>query len=327
MGQWCADPGGARVGQTANRRITRKEGGVAATTLTLPPARYEYGGDEFVFVEIDQAMSLEANFKAMTITQALRERNLDGIIDICPSNASYLIRIDPERANPAELVWELRALEKSATALSADTVVPTRVVDVPILYDDPWTRETLLRFRDRHQDPEATDLEYAARINGFDGVEALVDALSAAPYIVTMLGFVPGLPFCYQMVPRDRQIEVPKYVRPRTDTPERAFGYGGAFAVVYPVRGAGGYQLFGMAPAPVFDRTQTLPDFADSIVFPRAGDIFRYRAIDQTEFEAVRADVENGTFRYRIRDFEFRPAEFLADPDAVNNELLEVLYR
>ena len=300
---------------------------MAHTDLTLPPARYEFGGDEFVFVEIDQVMSLEANFKAMTITAALRERQLDGVVDICPSNASYMIRVDPDRLHPAELVRELRALEDTATGLSSDKVLQTRVVDVPVLYDDPWTRETLMRFRDRHQDPEATDLEYAARINGFSSVERLVDAMSAAPYIVTMLGFVPGLPFCYQLVPRDRQIEVPKYVRPRTDTPERAFGYGGAFAVVYPVRGAGGYQLFGMAPAPVFDGPQTLPDFQSSMVFPRASDIFRYRAIDQAEFDQVRGAVERGTFRYRVREFAFRPAEFLADPDAVNNELLEVLYR
>lgn len=300
---------------------------MAATSVTLPPARYEHGADEFVFVEIDQAMSLEANLKAMTITAALRRRKLDGVVDICPSNASYLVRLDPEVLHPAELVEELRALERSASELTADQVLPTRIVDVPVLYDDPWTRETLMRFRDRHQDPSGTDLEYAARVNGYPDVPRLIEALSGAPYLVTMLGFVPGLPFCYQMVPRERQIQVPKYVRPRTDTPERAFGYGGAFAVVYPVRGAGGYQLFGMAPAPVFDGSRTLPDFADSVVFPRAGDIFRYRAIDETEFEQTRKDVQRGTFRYRVREVEFRPADFLADPDAVNSELLEVLYR
>jgi urea carboxylase len=229
--------------------------------------------------------------------------------------------------HPAELVEHLRGLERSAGALSADHVLRTRIVDVPVLYDDPWTRETLLRFRDRHQDPEATDLEYAARINRFEDVPQLIEALSGAPYLVTMIGFVPGLPFCYQMVPQDRQIEVPKYVRPRTDTPERAFGFGGAFAVVYPVRGAGGYQLFGLAPAPVFDLSQRLPDFASSIVFPEPGDIFRYRSIDQAEFDQLRSEVEAGTFRYRIRDVEFSPAEFLGDPDAVNSELLEVLYR
>ncbi|MFC7343087.1 5-oxoprolinase subunit B family protein [Saccharopolyspora griseoalba] len=300
---------------------------MTSTDLVLPPARYEFGGDEFVFVEIDQAMSLEANMKAMTITGALRERQLEGVVDICPSNASYMVRVDPDVLHPGELVELLRSLERDAQRLPADLVMPTRLIDVPVLYDDPWTRETLMRFRDNHQDPEVTDLEYAARINGFSGVPQLVDALSGAPYIVTMLGFVPGLPFCYQMVPRDRQIEVPKYVRPRTDTPERAFGYGGAFAVVYPVRGAGGYQLFGMAPAPVLDASMSLPDFTEREVFPRSGDIIRYRSIDVPEFDRIRAEVEAGTFRYRIREFDFKPAEFLADPDAVNNELLEVLYR
>ena len=300
---------------------------MAHSTVELPPARYDHGGDEFVFVELDQAMSLEANFKAMAITSALAERDLEGVLDICPSNASYLIRVDPDRLHPSELVHHLKELERSVAPLAPDKVVPTRVVDVPVLYNDPWTHETLMRFRDGHQDPQSTDLEYAARINGFDSVEELIRALSGAPFLVTMIGFVPGLPFCYQMVPRPRQIEVPKYVRPRTDTPERAFGYGGAFSVVYPVRGAGGYQLFGLAPAPVFDLSQELPDFRDGIVFPRPGDILRYRSIDQAEFDTVRAQVERGTFAYRIREYEFAPARFLNDPDAVNAEILEVLYR
>ncbi|GAB3278126.1 5-oxoprolinase subunit B family protein [Parasphingorhabdus pacifica] len=300
---------------------------MAETTAQLPPARYEFGGDEFIFVELDQEMSLEANFKAMAITGALREKDVDGVIDICPSNASYMVRLDPDVLHPRELMTELKRLEHSAGELPENYSVPTRIVDVPVLFDDPWTRETLLRFRDNHQDPESTDLEYAARINGHPSVQSLIDAITSAPFIVTMLGFVPGLPFCYQMVPRDRQIEVPKYVRPRTDTPERAFGYGGAFSVVYPVRGAGGYQLFGIAPAPVFDLAQKLPDFTDHIAFPKPSDILRYRAIDRAEYDRTRADVEAGTFRYRIREVEFVPSAFLADPDGFNRELLEVLYR
>ncbi|MBA8823887.1 urea carboxylase [Saccharopolyspora lacisalsi] len=295
--------------------------------IQLPPARYEYGGDEFVFVELDQAMSLEANFAGMAVTNALREEAIDGVVDICPSNASYMVQVDPDRIDPRDLVTELRRLEASVGTLPEDYVLKTRVVDVPVLFNDPWSHETLMRFRDRHQDPEATDLEYAARINGFDGMQGVIDAMTSAPWIVTMLGFVPGLPFCYQLVPRERQIQVPKYVRPRTDTPERTFGFGGAFAVVYPVRGAGGYQMFGMAPAPVFDLSQSLPDFAEDISFPKANDVLRYRAIDMAEFEATRAEVEAGTFRYRIREAEFEPAALLADPDAVNRELLEVLYR
>lgn len=296
-------------------------------SVALPPARYEYGGDEFIFVEIAEEMSMEANIKAMLITQELTERQLDGIVDICPSNASYLVRFDPDVIAPTDLMALLQELESKFSEVPQDFTLQTRVVDVPVLYDDPWTHEALMRFRDRHQDPESTDLEYGARTNGFDSVQAFIDHLAGNPWIVTMLGFVPGLPFCYQLEPRERQVQVPKYVRPRTFTPERAFGIGGAFSVVYPVQGAGGYQLYGMSATPVLNVRQDHPDFDHSIVFPRAGDILRYRAVDRTEFDETRTQVESGAFRYRQHDVEFSPAAFLADPQGVNDRLLEVLYR
>jgi urea carboxylase len=59
-----------------------------------------------------------------------------------------------------------------------------------------------MRFRERHQDPESTDLEYAARINGHDSVQGFIDAHSGSPWFVSMVGFVAGLPFMYQMVER-----------------------------------------------------------------------------------------------------------------------------
>ncbi|HLS25003.1 MAG TPA: carboxyltransferase domain-containing protein, partial [Beutenbergiaceae bacterium] len=246
--------------------------------VDLPPARYEYGGDEFIFVEIAEEMSMEANIKAMLITQELADRQMDGLVDICPSNASYLVRLDPDVIAPQDLMRILQELEDRFTEVPPDFTLQTRVVDVPILYNDPWTHEALMRFRDRHQDPDSTDLEYGARTNGFDSVQSFIDHLAGNPWIVTMLGFVPGLPFCYQLEPRERQVQVPKYIRPRTFTPERAFGIGGAFSVVYPVQGAGGYQLYGMSATPVLNVRQDHPDFDHSIVFPKAGDILRYRS-------------------------------------------------
>ena len=54
----------------------------------LPRARYSYGGDEYVFVELAEAMSLNVNCRAMAITNRLREEGIPGVTDICPSNAS-----------------------------------------------------------------------------------------------------------------------------------------------------------------------------------------------------------------------------------------------
>ncbi len=291
----------------------------------LPRARYSYGGDEYVFVELAEAMSLKVNFRAMAITDRLRDDSIEGVTDICPSNASYMVRIDPDVLPPDDLIQRLKQIDEEVGAVRGFELA-TRVVDVPVMIGDPWTHETLMRFRDRHQDPDATDLEYAARINGFDSTDSFIEALLGSPWLVTMIGFVPGLPWTYQLVPPEEQVEVPKYVRPRTYTPERAFGFGGGFAVIYSVEGAGGYQLFGLAPAPVLDVRQELKDFQDSMVFPKPGDVFKYRGVDRDEFDEVRARVEDGSFEYRIREFTFRADRALEDPHAYNEEILGVLY-
>lgn len=287
--------------------------------------RYEHGGDEFVFVELSEAMTLEAMFKGMAITNKLKEKNLPGIIDICPGNASYMIRVDPEVLHPNDLIVVLKELEHSVTDYKS-LPIASRLVDVPVLFEDPWTHEALMRFRNNHQDPEATDLEYSAKVNGYQTGEELIKAITTYPFLVSMIGFVPGLPFSFQLTSQEKQIEVPKYVRPRTFTPERAFGFGGAFAVIYPVDGAGGYQLYGRAPAPILDVEQELADFKDSMVFPRQGDILRYRNVTREEYDAVREEVKNGTFQYRMKEMSFTPGEVMADPLAFADKVMGRLY-
>jgi urea carboxylase len=91
------------------------------------------------------------------------------------------------------------------------------------------------------------------------------------------------------------------------------------------VRGAGGYQMFGITPAPIYDPTQSLPDFTDFMVFFRPGDIVRFRPVDRDEYDTLLASVEAKEFRIRQAPVEFALAPFLDDPDGYNARLLEVL--
>ena len=106
-------------------------------------------------------------------------------------------------------------------------------------------------------------------------VAGFVAAHAGSPWFVSMVGFVAGLPFMYQMVERERQIEVPKYLRPRTDTPKLTVGHGGCFGCIYSVRGAGGYQMFGITPMPIYDPKQEIGYLREFMTFFRPG---RHRA-------------------------------------------------
>ncbi len=288
------------------------------------PVRYSFGGDDHIFAEIDEEMSLEAFFKSLSITNEIRENRIDGVTEICPANASYQVRFDPDRIRPQDLLAELQSLESAAE--NSDATLQTRAIEVPVFYNDPWTNETLMRFRERHQDPNGTDLEYAARINGYDSIESFVLAHSGSPWFVSMVGFVAGLPFMYQMVDRDRQIEVPKYLRPRTDTPKLTVGYGGCFSCIYSVRGAGGYQMFGITPMPIFDPKQEIEHLRDFMVFFKPGDIVKFNPIDRPGYDDLVAQVAEGKFQPLVRSLEFRLDEFQADMDGYNAKIERLLH-
>jgi urea carboxylase len=287
-------------------------------------SRYSWGGDEHLDVQISEAMTLEANFTAMAMSNALSQMSIPGVIDICPANASLLLRFDPDVVDPRRLEVTVRQIEKEVRAAPSHSL-KTRIFEVPVWYGDPITEGTGARFREGHQRPEGTDLEFAALENGLDSVQAFIDMHSSSPWITSMVGFVSGLPFMFQLVERDRQLEVPKYLRPRTDTPALTVGHGGCFACIYSVRGAGGYQMFGITPVPIFDPAQRLPDFADFMVFFKPGDIVKFRPINEAEYDRIRGEVDAGTYRYRQAPVEFVLEDFLVDPAAYNTRISEAL--
>ena len=286
--------------------------------------RYSFGGDDHVFVEIDEEMSLDAFFKSLSMTSAVRESRIKGVTEICPANASYQIRFDPGLISPDDMMAELKRLESAAAG--SDRTLSTRIIEVPVFYNDPWTHETLMRFRERHQAPGGTDLEYAARINGYSSVADFINAHSGAPWFVSMVGFVAGLPFMYQMVERERQIEVPKYLRPRTDTPKLTVGHGGCFGCIYSVRGAGGYQLFGITPMPIYDPKQEVTYLHDFMIFFKPGDIVKFKPVDRSGYDAAIELVHAGRFEPTVRPVTFSLDEFHASPTTTNEKLLEVLH-
>jgi len=286
--------------------------------------RYSFGGDEHIFAEIDETMSLQAFFKSLSITSAVRESRIAGVTEICPANASFQIKFDPDKISPADMLAELTRLESAAD--KSASVIKTRIIEIPVLYNDPWTHETLMRFRERHQDPTATDLEYAARVNHLGTVDNFVKAHSGAPWFVSMVGFVAGLPFLYQMVERQRQIEAPKYLRPRTDTPKLTVGHGGCFSCIYSVRGAGGYQMFGITPMPIYDPSQSISYLRDAMCLFNPGDIVKWKPITREAYDQAVADVEAGKFAPLMRDVTFSLDEFQQDIDGYNRKLDGVLH-
>ncbi|SNB72030.1 Allophanate hydrolase subunit 1 [Arboricoccus pini] len=273
--------------------------------------RYAFGGDEHVYGELAPEMSLDAFFKGLSITNLVREAKIKGVTEVCAANASFQVRFDPDVIKPDDMLALVKELEEEAE--HGPQLIETRIVEVPVFYEDPWTYETLMRFRERHQDPSGTDLDYTRKINGYATNAELIAAHHGTPWIISMVGFVAGLPWLYQLVEREKQIQSPKYLRPRTDTPKLCVAHGGAFGSIYSVRGAGGYQMFGVTPLPIYDPSQTQPHLKENMVLFKPGDFVRYRPIDRATYDAMAAEVEACRFEARIGKVRFSLDEYKAD--------------
>lgn len=75
--------------------------------------RYSYGGDEHIFVEVSEEMSLAAFFKSLSITQAIRDANLPGVEEICPANASFQVKYNPDICAPEAMLAAIQDIEKT----------------------------------------------------------------------------------------------------------------------------------------------------------------------------------------------------------------------
>ncbi|MFK0206428.1 allophanate hydrolase subunit 1 [Agrobacterium sp. NPDC090283] len=283
--------------------------------------RYRIGGDEYILVEFAESMSLEANLRAKEAAALVEASKVPGILEVCPAHVSYLVRYEPETIAPAKLINALKSITKEALT-SELRPFRTRLIDMPVLFDDPWTHEVLMKYRDRVQEPTMTDAEYLASVNGLSSTAALFERLCEMPHISTTIGFAPGNIWTFQMTEKDKQIQAPKYLRPRNETPDRAFALGGAFTAVYPTRSAGGYPIIGRAAPPIYDPSRPIPDLAETGWLVRLGDIFRVRSILRDEYDRIQEEVAEGTYEYRKLDIEFDPNAFFATPKPYIRDLV-----
>ena len=198
-------------------------------------------------------MSLQANFRAMAIATKLRERRPDGLLDICPANASYQVRFDPDVLEPADLESLLRGHRergrRRARLLAGDAGRRgAGALRRPVDERDP---------DEVPRPPPGAGLD-RPRVRGADQ-RLLAARTSSSRRTRARRGSrrwsasSPGCRSSTRWSRATRQLEVPKYVRPRTDTPALTIGHGGCFGCIYSVRGAGGYQMFGITPVPIYD--------------------------------------------------------------------------
>jgi allophanate hydrolase subunit 1 len=291
-----------------------------------PSITYRQAGERAVLVEYGEMIfDLALNFLVLAANDALAEQPPDGLIETAPGFRSMLVSYDPFALSSAELLDHLQAVHDALDPERGITI-PSRVVHLPVAFDDAQTRAAVERYVHsiRSDAPNAeggTNIDYVVRYNGMRDRDELYETVLATEHWTGFIGFFPGLPFMFPLDPRDA-IFVPKYNPTRTWTPEGALGIGGPCYAIYPVESAGGYQLIGRS-LPIYDVRARNEVFRENPLLLRAGDRVKFHRVTEEEllqqFEEVHAD----TYRYRIEDETFDVGAFLEWTATVADEAEE----
>ncbi|BCY10859.1 biotin carboxylase N-terminal domain-containing protein [Actinoplanes sp. L3-i22] len=269
---------------------------------------YRRSGDDNLLVEFGpMTLDLGLRMRGHALMDRLRAEGLTGVVDLTPGIRSLQIHVDPAVLPVRKLLDVVRSLELPATE---DLEVPSRVVHLPLSWDDPATREAIARYMAGVRDDAPWcpwNIEFIRRVNGLDSVDDVYRTVFDASYLVLGLGDVYlGAPVATPLDPRHRLVTT-KYNPARTWTPENAVGIGGAYLCVYGMEGPGGYQFVGRT-VQVWNRwaRQGTPWLL------RHFDRIQWYPVGAEELLDLRADVAAGRHRFRIDEGTFRLAEYQA---------------
>lgn len=280
---------------------------------------YRQSGDRNLLVEYGPlVLDLDLRFRVHALMQHLQQQvaagKLKGILDLTPGIRSLQVHFDGRSLPRDRLLAALVQAEQALPAIE-EMEVPTRIVHLPLSWDDAATRLAIEKYMQSVR-PDApwcpSNIEFIRRINGLDSVADVQRILFEASYLVLGLGDVYlGAPVATPVDPRHRLVTT-KYNPARTWTPENAVGIGGAYLCVYGMEGPGGYQFVGRT-VQMWNRYLQTADFKDGKPWLlRFFDQIRFYPVSAEELLQLRKDFIAGRFNLRVEESTFSLKQYNA---------------
>ncbi|WP_433767161.1 urea carboxylase [Pseudomonas putida] len=271
-------------------------------------------GDTHLLLEIGAPeLDLVLRFRAHALMQALESKHLHGVIDLTPGIRSLQVHYQPEQLPLADLLG-IVAGEWDAVCAARDLQVPSRIVHLPLSWDDPACQLAIEKYMTtvRKDAPWCpSNLEFIRRINDLPNLDEVQRTVFDASYLVMGLGDVYlGAPVATPLDPRHRLVTT-KYNPARTWTAENSVGIGGAYMCVYGMEGPGGYQFVGRT-LQMWNRYREVAAFDGKPWLLRFFDQIRFYPVSADELLRIRRDFPLGRFDLNIEHSQLNLADYQA---------------
>ncbi|MGH1470637.1 MAG: urea carboxylase [Cellvibrionaceae bacterium] len=289
------------------------------TDIVFRPA-----GDKYLLIEYGPLeLDIRLRFRAHALMLWLQEQKIAGVLELTPGIRSLQVHYNNFTITLEDLVDKIIAAEHDLQH-SQKLSVPSRIVHIPISWDDEACRIAIEKYRQsvRKDAPWCpSNIEFIRRINGLDSIEDVKKIVFDASYVVMGLGDVYlGAPVATPLDPRHRLVTT-KYNPARTWTAENSVGIGGSYLCVYGMEGPGGYQFIGRT-LQMWNRYRTTKEFIQPWLL-RFFDQIKFYEVTADELIDIREKFPRGEYSLNIEETTFDLDEYQDFLDANNDTITD----
>ena len=203
-------------------------------------------GDAALYCNFGEEVNKETNSNVIKYFKNLKEKHIEGIINLTPSYNKLIISFDLRKTNFKLIKSLVENLDINQTYQE-----DSKKIKIPVCCDESFSldierlEEKLSLKRDKIYE------------NFFD-----------KEYFCYMTGFIAGMPFLGDL---DKTMRVNRLETPRIKVPKGSVGLTEQFANIYTFESPGGWNIIGNTPIKIFDNSKDInPNLVspgDTIIF------------------------------------------------------------
>ena len=185
-------------------------------------------GDAALYCDFGNEVNKEINSRVIKYFMTLKNRNLKGITNLCPSYNKLIISFNLNEINYDNL--RLKILDLN---INDKIEKDTQKIKIPICCDDEYSL-----------DIERLEKKFSK------SKSEIISLFLNKDYFCYMTGFVAGMPFLGDI---DNKIQLNRLETPRVKVPKGSVGLTEQFCNIYTFESPGGWNIIGKTPLNIFN--------------------------------------------------------------------------